>query len=961
MVSAYDYDTHSLVTDHAYRDSVLNPQTANSIVPVLGFDRLDKDYPFSFTATGGAVAPDGVAYFDEAAVQNPAVNLPPSPGSGTTLAYRRYPQQQERNSFDDLVGGNYIEGPTGESAEERVRSWLVRGTVREDDNDGRILLSHGFWITSDERDKDPFGYIFRAAKHFYDPIYNRAFDFETTCNAYTCIPSINWSLGRTNPLDPASDSEDLNRRNHFTWQDARNNYWWALTLKRDYGSRIASGLSSSQERLQRWASTLNDLGHVVHLLQDAAQPQHVRNDSHAPPRITSVFLPGEGPADGAFEDYTEYRVHRDFDAATDNPILGVGNSLLEMDETLPPVAALPRIVLGDSNYYPGNGAHVQFAAPVEFFTTRHIESGGDNASVMTRRGLADFANRSFFTIGTLPGFRECEPPQNASCVPTATPTYSLPPNDLGSPGYSASQFDSGLRVNGRVVFLGEYAYPITDAISPAYDASLGELTAYAGKAPLVTKAQWTDLIPDDLRTQYLTSVGYTMSYNNMRYMADVMLPRAVGYTAGMIDYFFRGRLDVETTRSGVLAVLNQGSTHSMNAYGYPCNGSAASDNCGIFGFNHLRLRVHNTTPDITVSGTGSVVPQAMASTTSGSLANSNFTGPYLVAIARYHRNACYTPALGGIPIQTASGTITNPAPSCAAGSIRTPYQEVSVSNSAAIDAATLNGTSAADVEFDFGNDPIPVNATDLIIQVVYRGPLGQESDGIAVGSLDIAEPTFAAFWNNTDYFVGSNGDWVHDTSYPYLTWGIGTSIVCTALNQELFHMDVSDTNDPADILTAPSPDNPGAVRLGLLLQPAPAYNGSVILQGFGLIHSNSLDHQPTLYFDNEVVPVLQQANVENISDSALVNPMASCDVGTPNASSPCWRSDPVQQRRGVVWGSVWWPFHLNVNAPSFGFPDEDVPPDVDSAALPAFTTAAVRSGGVVTFNNIAGPGACRIP
>lgn len=71
-VCAYEITTHALISDHAYRNSVLNPSKANSIAPALGFDRLDADYPFSL-----ATPTSGVAYRDEVAVSNPASTLPP--------------------------------------------------------------------------------------------------------------------------------------------------------------------------------------------------------------------------------------------------------------------------------------------------------------------------------------------------------------------------------------------------------------------------------------------------------------------------------------------------------------------------------------------------------------------------------------------------------------------------------------------------------------------------------------------------------------------------------------------------------------------------------------------------------------------------------------------------------------------------------------------------------------------
>ena len=764
---AYDYDTHALVTDHAYRDSVLNPQDANTIAPIIGFDRLDKDYPFDFAGAQGPVS-----YFDEAAVTNPATTLP------TTSTYLRAPQQHERNTFIRLVSGGYVPGSSGDAIEEQVRAWLMRGTIREDDNDGRWFIFSGPWSNPDPRDNDPWGFIARAPKHFYDPIYDRGFDYQTFCTAYTCAKSITWSLGDTDPLHPGSDAPDGSRRNHFTWQDARNNEWWGLTLKRTGGTPVVDATNSSVERLDRWATTINSLGHVVHLLQDTAQPQHVRNDSHAPPTV-AFFLPSEGLPDGAFEEFTEYRVDRNAGAALATSLLG--NSLREMDETLPSANAVPTVVLGQFNYYPGSGGHVQFSTPVKFFTTRHIETGTDDATIETRRGLADLSNRSFFTAGTLPGFRECQPPESPSCVPTTSATYTLPPNDLTSTGYTAINLDSGARANQRTVFLGEYTYPITDKVNPTYDAQIGELSAFGNKAPLVTKSVWSDIIPDDLRPTYVSSVGYTISYHNMRYMADVMLPRAVGYSAGLINYFFRGRIKIDIPQDGLFGLVDHSYPHTVDSAGYPhCAATVAGaagepDFCtinSIYGFTKIRLKIRNDTPSITESGTsGPAIAQSMSATS----ATPAPTDPRLVAVARYHRNLCYQPTLQGEAVVDYQGTTTEN--NCPSGN-RTNYQEISVSKPAMATAANLNNATSQPIAFDFSSDPIPINATDLFIQVIYRGQLGDEPDGIAVGMIDVSEPSYITLWNNSDY-AGCNGAWVTNNSSgcSYSNGSIGKGIL----------------------------------------------------------------------------------------------------------------------------------------------------------------------------------------
>lgn len=242
-VHAYEITTHALIADHAYRVSVLNPSSVNSIAPALGFDRLDLDYPFAFN--GGA---ETTQYRDEAAQANPAGTLPPI---GTN--YLRLRQQQEGDVLDALVSRGFVPGASGEAAGQRVRSWLLRGAVREDDND--VILPVIGWYIGDHRDQDPFGRILRATRHFYDPLYDRAFDYPDYCATYGCTRSILWALGRTNPLVPGSDADNTGRRNHFTWQDARNNYWWALVLKRDGlgdGYDFADTVMDGYERMTRW-------------------------------------------------------------------------------------------------------------------------------------------------------------------------------------------------------------------------------------------------------------------------------------------------------------------------------------------------------------------------------------------------------------------------------------------------------------------------------------------------------------------------------------------------------------------------------------------------------------------------------------------------------------------------------------------------------------------------------------
>ncbi len=54
-----------------------------------------------------------------------------------------------------------------------------------------------------------------------------------------------------------------------------------------------------------------------------------------------------------------------------------------------------------------------------------------------------------------------------------------------------------------------------------------------------------------------------------------------------------------------------------------------------------------------------------------------------------------------------------------------------------------------ELTFTFPNT-IPINATDVYLQVVFQGKLGEEPDAVAVATKDISEPNYFAFTNVTD-------------------------------------------------------------------------------------------------------------------------------------------------------------------------------------------------------------------
>jgi hypothetical protein len=444
--------------------------------------------------------------------------------------------------------------------------------------------------------------------------------------------------------------------------------------------------------------------------------------------------------------------------------------------------------------------------------------------------------------------------------------------------------------------------------------------------------------------------NFTLTPQTYQVMGNLTIPRAIAYSAGLIDYFFRGQLAVTAPPDRIVAVLNQGAQHTMNAQGYPCVGTASNDGCAVFGFQTIRVSVQNTTPKITESGSGTVALQNLSATLAGGVTDPNFHGPYLVAVARYHRNTCYQPDLSGERVESYSPTPTLiiAAPSCGAGqTVRTAYQEISVSQSFAATAAQLNGTSPFEAHFDFSADPIPVNATDLFIQVVYRGPMGdangQEQDAIAVGTFDVREPSFVAFWNNTDYWWNESNWFAQDSTYPHDSaqdfW-----ICAGGFPVKYVFYYTGAPGAPAMTDPIAGSNNAGVVRLGFVFPPPDPGIPTQRKAIRGVPVAYSIPGEPQIpERDAFTSGQFRQANLENVLPATLSNPTINCGSGLPNTPQ-YWCFDPILQRRGQRLGAAAQPMYLE---PVGG---GNPPTDVDAVPLPVFAGIVPLAGGTIRFD-----------
>ena len=549
-----------------------------------------------------------------------------------------------------------------DSVADQALIWLMFGSVREDDNPDEDPPT--------PQDIQPG--LKRPLQHFFDPYFDRGLTVSGLGQIDSDIQrNPDWALGtRYSFTDPNRTA--IPRRNGFSVVDAREAMFRALTLmtKADGGyADVAPGQDDAtrqQWRQAYWATAFRALGDVLHLNQDMAQPQHTRNEPHSGKGC--VFGSCLGGHTSVYERYVNAR------ALQADTFKAESASSTPIRTTISPLSIPP---------YPTP----TFGRYADYWSTAQGSASANG------KGLADYSNRGFFTAQ----------------------------NNLGST---------------------EYPLPVSNIL--AYDVKVVAPTRWDGSAPAnpapsyVVHGAVPDKLIDSSATgvaltsfgawdQFLTSSSnpprYTLNRVNYDAMASLLLPRAVAYSTGLINFFFRGRIDISLPDEGVYALTDHG---------------------GNAGFKVLRAKLRNVTPPFTsVDGLAQL---------------QDMNGGDLFAVVRYHRDLAYSPSLetvvGIAPCAEALSVVLETDPG-ASTDCRDGVENIVVSQPIAGVNLASGGERVA--EFRFTDSPIPLDATDVSLQVVYRGPLGSEGDAVAVGTIDLSEPTYFTYQNASDYVhLGEN-------------------------------------------------------------------------------------------------------------------------------------------------------------------------------------------------------------
>ena len=352
----------------------------------------------------------------------------------------------------------------------------------------------------------------------------------------------------------------------WSWRDVRSFYFDALTK------------SQPSQREERLARTFEGLGHLIHLIQDAASPAHTRNDPHGGPSHGAVLA---GSTKGFNYETFVREVQLDpAEAAFVSTIMTPRRVPPGWESLAPdPLAPVPVARLTDTDRYNGANPGDTITDPI---------------------GLAEYTNANFFSEDrTFPGidpFTRFPYPALTSADVVTVPV-TLPTGEQVNRLYyvKARDGETGHRL-ATVGFLRDYQVrfqldPDRFADKPAIDEEV--YRDYAAK----------------------------------------LVPRAVGYSTALIDYFFRGRLDVGLADDGTARMVGKNASPeplgggTLSVYAEKRDGTRTLAGTATVGTVALNAQL----PDVQLT-----VPEGaerFVAVYEGSLGSELATGPFRGAVA----------------------------------------------------------------------------------------------------------------------------------------------------------------------------------------------------------------------------------------------------------------------------------------------------------------------------------------
>lgn len=507
----------------------------------------------------------------------------------------------------------------------------------------------------------------RGFNHFHDPLkdWDEA-GLPINRLGSQSFSSIAWGFA---PKIQAEDEGLTNNTGDWSWDKAREYYYKSFIT--DPFSDPPSNPALSRETALAYC--FRALGQSMHIVQDASVPDHTRNDVHM------------------WGDYERYLNGSAKQYGKDHKIKRLETAIQVFYQPFSPIYPSD-ILLTEPNTtgYLKDGVYIDFPA-VSGLIDRNIYTGVPGSGIpenSNELGLAEYTNANFFSNDTI--FKYPHPsPEDVS--------YDVPDNWLLKQVTAEDGF-----VEYRLYLRKEFGESVDPVAAKSY-----LIEYYKG-----------DLV--DSPSVLLLDEECYKAY------AQKLIPRAIGYSKKILDYFFRGELKIHAPDNYVYGIIDGANPVQQ--------------------FTKIRAKVRNSTPE-EEAGPGTIV-----------------------AVARYRIRTNYENDMSTDPPTQDD---------------RQTFDSYSVSAIRTIDTS-LSSDNYEEFEFDFTNEPIPAGITDLYLFVVFKGTLGLEKDtAVAVGSVDLREPTHFCEFNAHDHAYLDQEIWTWDEiigdDHPELKAKVdlnGNGIVC---------------------------------------------------------------------------------------------------------------------------------------------------------------------------------------
>ncbi|MDA8084354.1 MAG: hypothetical protein M0024_11920 [Nitrospiraceae bacterium] len=434
----------------------------------------------------------------------------------------------------------------------------------------------------------------------------------------------------------------------------------------------------------------------MHLVSDSSVPAHVRNDSHI---LAAVGIDWNYES-WARENWNSYiRAHGLYNGKK------IDDAVFDtyVRDTIAPI---PVSVLWDKNVYDGSNPQVTW-------TTN---------PAISEYGLSEFTNANYFSEYTI--FTDYSNPKKENTNAQLTEQYAK---------------DGTL---DKVWYIQGYKSDHLAALSYFWESG--------------ASGRWY----------------YHLDQNVYQDYATELIPRAVGYSAALLDYFFRGdiRLEFQPGSSPGYAIVNN-SKEDMNGRFEVYYDNAQDERIRLLSRPAAVSAEKNFRVDLPIAADAKEPGKyilvfigkmgneegAVAGYVTGRVLQISPPSEHVYSQIDPKTDQAFTKI--GLKIKNTSSEVMPNGSLQAIVRYKKPGQSVySYAISAPEADQQLVPSVSTELSFNFDSSPIPLDATNVYLYVVYTGAIGTEKNAVAVGERDISEPTPVDLFNNMDRVCMKNKD-----------------------------------------------------------------------------------------------------------------------------------------------------------------------------------------------------------